>query len=162
VRIRARSDVARRLDPLEDRLGGRGRCGCIELKSADDFPADQLDPESGKQFHRFLWEPCPVHSGCERRAWYTYIAGPGFWDNMKRPRPEHLPGCQCPEHRASQEPPSRPASTAARVPVAPKSEHKEEPPSKTEPRSEPSGREWESEKSRRRGSLTRGVLKQDF
>jgi hypothetical protein len=75
VSLRARHDVTRRLGDLEERLGGRGRCGCIELKSPDDFPADQLDPDSGKQFHRFLWEPCPDHIGYERRAWYTYWLG---------------------------------------------------------------------------------------
>jgi hypothetical protein len=160
--VKARSDVARRVGHLEDRFGELGRCGCVEFKSAADFPADQLDPESGKQWYRFLWEPCPDHSGCERRALYTYMVGPGLEDNRKPAAREHLPGCQCPEHRASQEPPSRPASTAARVPVAPKSEREAKPANEPKRPSGRSGKEWESQKSRRRGGITRGVMDAEF
>jgi hypothetical protein len=88
--------------------------------------------------------------------------------------PEHQTGCTCPQcgrvkrntellrGPASQEPRSRPASPPARVPVAPKSTQTADLPTEEERSSEVTGREWESQKSRRRRALTRGVLEQDF
>jgi hypothetical protein len=163
--VKARSDVARRVGHLEDRFGELGRCGCVEFKSAADFPADQLDPESGKQWYRFLWEPCPDHSGCERRALYTYMVGPGLEDNRKPAAREHLPGCQCPEHRASPEPPgprSAPPSAPARVQATPESEHEAEPANEPKRPRERTGKAWESQRSRRRGSITRGIEHREF
>jgi hypothetical protein len=63
---------------------------------------------------------------------------------------------------ASPQPRSRPASTPARVPVAPESAQTAEPPTEDERSSEVTGREWESQRSRSRGSLTRGLIEREF
>jgi hypothetical protein len=88
--------------------------------------------------------------------------------------PEHPTGCTCPECTrvkrntellrgpASQEPRSRPSSPRARVPVAPESAQTADPPTEEKRSSEVTGREWESQKSRRRGALTRGVTDAKF
>jgi hypothetical protein len=67
------------------------------------------------------------------------------------------------DHRTpSPAPRSAPPSDPPRVPVALESAQTEEPPTEEERSSEVSESAWESQRSRRRGSFTRGVLKQDF
>jgi hypothetical protein len=63
---------------------------------------------------------------------------------------------------ASPAPRSAPPSTPARVPVAPKSEHVAEPASEPKRPGERTGKEWESQRSRRRGSITRGIERREF
>jgi hypothetical protein len=76
VKHRGRFDVARRVGQLEDKLGGRDRCGCIVVKAADEYPVELLPAEPDPQFWRTLSEPCPDHGGQQRLACYTAMFDP--------------------------------------------------------------------------------------
>jgi hypothetical protein len=164
--VRERLGLGRRLDQLEGAFGAELKCRC--RVGAEAGPRSQtiiLRDRGGDDS-----EPCPDCGG--QRV--VVVMHPSF--PLDR-------GCGCPEcvraAEAAEEPqPARASATKRRTaspaprsaprtdppshPVAPKSEHKEEPSSKPEPPGESSGREWEGEKNRRRSSLTRGVLEQDF
>jgi hypothetical protein len=75
--VRERLGLGRRLDHLEDKLGGKGRCGCIVVRSPDEFPADYVFPDMDRaMFGRVVYEPCPdCGVDLERLVYVTYWLG---------------------------------------------------------------------------------------
>jgi hypothetical protein len=82
--VRERLGLGRRLDELEDALGGKPVCRCgltehaapgsrsITAASPDDYP--DLDPPEGGRWGRVIYEPCP-DCGLERLVYVTYMFG---------------------------------------------------------------------------------------